>query len=505
MKNTFHLYLMLALVLLVTNACEEDFLEKAPIIGVTEENFYQTEADAVAAINAAYAALQFELTPAGHFRWFWGDIMSDDSEKGGSGDNDVFELLLLETFRGPTNTDLLEGEWAADYEGIYRANVVLERIPPIEMDEDLKARILAEAKFIRAWFHYNLVTVFGDVPMVDRVLAPSEYSNPRDPASEIWALIEQDLTEAIPALWLRSEYTVAELGRVTKGAARGLLLKAYMYQNKYAEAQKMAEDIVNSNEYMLASDYSSIFTEGGENGPGSIFEIQYMNASGGNWGRNNANEGTFTNVFQRARGQFEGFGFNIPTQDFVDEFFSEGFEDPRLSATVFREGENMGDRGVFTKEATGFPHDYYPKKYFNNKAEEAPFGDAAPNGGSNDRVIRYADVLLMHAEAAYQNGDEAAARTSLNLVRARARNLSSSPNILPDVNASGAALLDAIYHERRVELGLEGHRFFDLVRTGRAQEVLGPLGYDDSIHRIFPIPDSQIQATGGSITQNPGY
>ncbi len=223
-----------------------------------------------------------------------------------------------------------------------------------------------------------------------------------------------------------------------------------------------------------------------------------MNASGGNWGKNNANEGSFTNVFQRARGQFAGYGFNIPTQNFVNKFFKEGFEDPRLKSTVFREGEPMGDRGIFTRDATGGqPHLYYPKKYFNNKSEDAPFGDPNPNGGSNDRVIRYSDVLLMHAEAAFQTGDENAARTSLNLVRRRVK--------IPDITATGNDLLKAIYRERRLELGLEAHRFFDLVRTGPANEVLGIYGFKAGVHELFPIPESQIQATNGALTQNPGY
>mgnify|MGYP000599985436 CR=1 FL=1 len=158
----------------------------------------------------------------------------------------------------------------------------------------------------------------------------------------------------------------------------------------------------------------------------------------------------------------------------MQEFFKEGFEDPRLKSTVFRVGDAMGNRGIFTKEATGgFAYDYYPKKYFSFKNEDAPFGDPNPNGGTNDRVIRFSDVLLMHAEAAAQNGNEPAARTSLNKVRARG----TATNILPDITASGAALLTAVYRERRIELGLEGHRFFDLVRTGRAATALGALGY----------------------------
>ncbi|MBK7425534.1 MAG: RagB/SusD family nutrient uptake outer membrane protein [Saprospiraceae bacterium] len=479
-------------------ACQKDFLERKPLVGTTEENFYKTSDDAVAAVNAAYAALQFEISPGAHFRWFWGDIMSDDSEKGGSGDNDAFELLLLETFRGQANTDLLEAEWSANYEGIYRANVVLEKVPSIPMDQNLKDRILSEAKFIRAWFYFLQVTVFGDVPLVDKVLAPSEYNQPRAPKSEIWAFIERDLTEAIVHLPLKNQYVASDIGRITKGAAQALLAKSYLFQNKFSQAEQAAADVMSSGQYTLVPDYASIFTPAGENNSESVFEIQYMNASGGNWGKNAANEGTFTNVFQRARGKFAGFGFNIPTQDFVDEFFVEGFEDPRLKSTVFREGEAMGDRDIFTKEAAGgLDYDFYPKKYFSNLSEDAPFGDPAPNGGSNDRVIRYSDVLLMHAEAAYHNGNVIAAQNSLNAVRSRVG--------IPQLSLSGQALLDAIYRERRIELGLEGHRFFDLVRTGRAAQVLGPLGYNENVHNVFPIPNSQIQLSNGILSQNPGY
>lgn len=488
---------LLGLILLIS-ACSKEFLEKSPIIGQVEENFYQTEEDAISAINAAYAALQFELTPAGHFRWFWGDIMSDDSHKGGEGDNDQFPLKQLEEFQGPVNTEYLQAEWEANYEGIYRSNKVLERVPAIEMNEALKARILGEAKFIRAWFHYNLVTIFGNVPMVDRVLSPSEYFIPQNSPSEIWSFIEQDLKDAAASLPVKSSYGISDLGRITKGAAEALLAKAYMYQSKYSEAIQPLSSIISSGEYTLVANYGDQFTSAGENGPESIFEIQYMNASGGNWGRNNANEGTFSNVFQRARGQFEGFGFNIPTESLVNAFLDNGQEDPRLEMTVFREGDEMGDRGIFTLDATGgFPHKYYTKKTFNYKSEEAPFGDPNPNGGSNDRVIRFADVLLLHAEASYHSGDEASALESMNLVRRRVG--------LNELNFTGSDLLDAIYKERRLELGMEGHRFFDLVRTGRAQEVLGPLGYQEGVHNIMPIPEFEITKSNGVYKQNPGY
>ena len=491
-------YKSLTLILLFTMSCSGDFLNKEPIIGNVEENFYQTPEDAIAAVNAAYAALQFELTPAGHFRWFWGDIMSDDSNKGGEGDNDQFDLKRLEEFQGPTDTEYLQAEWEADYEGIYRANKVLEKVPAIAMDDKLKARILGEARFIRAWFYYNLTALFGNVPLIDHVLAASEYSTPQAKPDELWNFIEADLMAAAQSLPKRSEYGPSDMGRVTQGAAYALLAKTYAFRNKWPQAKEALENIVKTGEYTLESDFGVIFTEAGENGKESVFEIQYMNASGGNWGRNNANEGTFSNVFQRARGQFEGYGFNIPTQSLVDEFFKEGQEDPRLKYTVFRVGDAMGDRGIFTLDATGGQtHQYYNKKAFNNKAEEAPFGDPNPNGGTNDRIIRYSDVLLLLAEASYFTGNESDARKYLNQVRTRV-GLSSN-------SATGSGLLDAIYHERRMELAMEGHRYFDLIRTGRANALLGPLGFKTGVNEYLPIPNFEIIKSNGVYKQNPGY
>jgi starch-binding outer membrane protein, SusD/RagB family len=485
--------------------CKREFLDAEPLVGSTAANYYQSAGDAEAAIIACYNPLQQEVTNlqgsgqlATHFRWYFGDIVSDDSDKGGSGDGDEPELLLFERFAGQDNARMLLGEWQSAYRGIAYCNLALANIPGIDMDSFDKERYLAEAKFIRAYWYFNLVTTFGGVPLVLENLAPSAYQQPRATAQEIWGQIETDLTEASSRLPVRSAISLNELGRATRGAANALLLKAYAYQSKWSEALPIAEDIIGSGEYALAPDYASIFSLEGENGPGSIFEIQFMNASGGNWG--NSLEGTFTNVFQRARGQFGGFGFNLPTEDFVNAF-EPG--DPRLQATVFQEGDVMGDRGLFTTDAAGFPHPYYPRKYFTNAADGAPFGDPNPNGPSNDRVIRYADVLLLHAEAAYFNGFEDLARNSLNQVRERARG--GNPDILPDVTASGTDLLDAIYHERRVELGLEGHRFFDLVRQGRAAEALSPLGFVAGTHELFPIPAAEITLSGGLIEQNPGY
>ena len=499
--------LLLFLPIMLLMSCEKQ-LDKLPKIGELETNFYLTEQDAINALAAAYDPLQYNYTTrVYHFRWFFGDFPSDDATKGGSGVTDQPQLEDIATFVTTPNNIYMNADWVGKYIGVYRANLVLENIPNIPddaIDENLRQRILAEARFLRAYFYFDLVTMFGGVPIVDKILDPSEYNQPRATEEEVWTFIEDDLKAAIENLPYRSEYVGEELGRATKGAAEALLAKSYVYQSKWAEAQTMAENVVNSGEYSLNENYENIFTKAGENGPGSIFEIQRSPLGGGYWGDvNGANEGNLTNVYQLPRGQFGGWGFNIPTQDFVDEFEQD---DPRLSATVFREGDEMGDRGIFTKAATGFDHDYYAKKYFVNRSEheEINIGDPSMNGESNDRIIRYADLLLMHAEAAYHNGQEGVAQNSLNLVRERARR-GGSPFLLPDVTAGGTELLEAIWHERRVELGLEGIRFFDLVRQGNAPQVLGVLGFQQGKHEHFPIPQQQIDLSNGTLTQNPGY
>lgn len=489
-------------------ACKQEFLDITPLVGSTEANYYLTPEDAEAATIACYNNLQQEVTNiqgsaqlAAHFRWYFGDICSDDSFKGGSGDGDEPDLFLFENFQGNSSSRILLGEWQVAYRGIAYCNLALNNVPNIEMDPTEQARYLGEAAFIRAYWYFNLVTVFGDVPLILNNLSPSEYQQGRTPQAEVWDQIIADLTSARESLPKRSAISVSEIGRATWGAATALLAKAHAYRGNWQACHDLCMEIISSQEYFLDPDYANVFTEAGENGPGSIWEIQYMNASGGNWG--NQLEGTFTNVWQRARGQFGGYGFNIPEQNFVDEFENG---DPRLAATVFQEGDQMGDRGTFTLDATGMPHLYYPKKYFINASDEAPFGDPNPNGYSNDRVIRYADVLLFGAESAYHLGNEALARQLTNIVRARAR--ANNSTVLPNLeegNTAGPALLDAILHERRVELGLEGHRFFDLVRQGRAAEELAEFGFTAGVNEVFPIPEVEITLSGGLITQNNGY
>ena len=529
------LILLLVPVLLVS--CKQEFLERTPVVGATEANFYKTPEDALAATIACYNTLQQEVTniqgSSGlkpHFRWYFGDICSDDSDKGGSGDGDDPQLYDFERFQGNSAGQMLLVEWQVAYRGIAYCNLALQKIPDIDMDAEVKDAYLGEARFIRAYWYFNLVTTFGGVPLVTTPLASTEYQQPRATADQIWDLIKEDLEFAIEFLPPRSAYSLNELGRATRGSAQGLMTKVNAYLGEWESCYAVSGDLINEGEYSLDA-YGNIFTELGENGPGSIWEIQYMNASGGNWGQQL--EGTFTNVFQRARGQFNGYGFNLPTQDLVDEF---EVGDPRLSPSLFQVGDVMGDRGVFTLDATGFPHLYYPKKNFNNAAEEAPFGDPNPNGHTNDRVIRLSALMLFHAEACVNTGRTDEANNMVNAVRDRARGetwcpetpvgvapCSSLPLYGEWVTPAGGGqpsqtpdvTVEDIWHERRVELALEGHRFFDLVRQGRAADVMQAhldehfpdAGYSfvAGVNELFPIPSNEITLSGGLITQNPGY
>ena len=537
MQATMKRILLLLLIPVLATSCKQEFLERTPVVGATEANFYKTPEDALSATIACYNTLQQEVTniqgSSGlkpHFRWYFGDVCSDDTDKGGSGDGDDPQLYDYERFQGNSAGQMLLVEWQVAYRGIAYCNLALQKIPEIDMDADVRDAYLGEARFIRAYWYFTMVTTFGGVPLVTTPLASSEYQQPRASADEIWALIKDDLAFAIEFLPQRSEYSLNELGRATRGAAQGLMAKTNAYLGEWEACYQVSADLVSEGEYSF-DEYGNIFTELGENGPGSIWEIQYMNASGGNWGQQL--EGTFTNVFQRARGQFNGYGFNLPTQDLVDAF---EVGDPRLQLTLFQVGDVMGDRGTFTLDATGMPHLYYPRKNFNNAAEEAPFGDPNPNGHTNDRVIRLADVMLFHAEACINTGRIEEANVAVNAVRDRARGetwcagtpegaapcaslplyggphfppAGGQPVINPDVT------LEDIWHERRVELALEGHRFFDLARQGRAASVMQAhlsdhfpnAGYTftEGVNELFPIPSNEITLSGGLITQNPGY
>jgi starch-binding outer membrane protein, SusD/RagB family len=466
------------------------FLEKEPLGVESSATFLKTESQAVLATNAVYDAAAWRLSQE-VFEWFLGDVVSDDAEKGGESAADWAELQQLKDFRANPANSISFARWSEFYQGIYRANVVIGGVPAIDMEPTLRARLVGEAKFLRAFFYFQLVKTFGGVPLITRPLNPNEYCQARAPIQAVWTQIETDLKEAAEALPEKSAYPASDMGRATKGAANSLLAKAYIFQAKWADALAASATVIQSAQYDLEPNYSDIFTRAKENGIESIFEIQHIQVATSEYG--DLNEGQETSIYQGSRNAtyFTGWGFNLPTQDFVDEFESN---DPRLKATVISNGDILyegtpaqqkADNGQST---TG----YHSRKYM---YEYQPIVPDVSNSPANWRSIRFADVLLFHAEAANELGNATAALVSLNRVRQRV----SMPVV---TTTNKEALRNAIFHERRVELGFEGHRFFDLVRQGRAAAELAENGFVAGKHEYFPIPQLELDVCN-KIVQNP--
>lgn len=501
-----HILVIVFAALLIT-ACSEDFLNKEPLVDNVIENFYKTGSDAIYATNAAYTPLQWEFNNTYFSEWMLGDIVSDDALKGGNGISDMGDIFLLENFNGTPSNEILLEFYRAQYQGINRSNLAINNIPAIpvdeDMDESLKKRLIAEAKFLRAFYYFRLVKVFGGVPKVTRSLSPSEYAMPRAHKDTIYNLIYKDLLSAIPHLWKKYDYEPEDMGRVTKGAAQALLMKAYLYNKRWDDARAWGDSIIASSVYGLNNSYADNFTLAGENGIESVFEIQYMEEPTSDYGEGNGfTRGTFTVILQRTRVSNLGWGFNHPTTDLINEYEPS---DPRKDATI-----TGPDADVYLGNG------YHSKKYALTGYQLA-HPTRAP---LNYKVIRYADVLLMYAEAACEIGDLGAAKLKLEEVRNRARQ--GNNTILPEFPYGSytddqAGLRQAIRHERRVELAMEGQRFFDLVRWGIAPQVMNAYAANESEavkahiqpfiegkHELFPIPEVE-RNLNPNLDQNPNY
>ncbi|MEO6455474.1 MAG: RagB/SusD family nutrient uptake outer membrane protein, partial [Ginsengibacter sp.] len=381
--------------------------------------------------------------------------------------------------------------WNGRYQTINLCNQVLDNIPAISMDATLKGRYMAEAKFIRAYEYFRLVRAFGDVPL--RLSVPkdaSEYNLPRTPKAQVWAAVEQDLTDA--ASVLPASYSGADIGRATKGAALAFHAKAAMYQAKWADVKTYTDQVIGLG-YSLLSNYEQVFRIANENSSESIFEIQAKHIPG-NCDASNSQYSQVQGVRSVARG---GWGFHVPTTDLANAYEAG---DPRKDATIIFRGET-------TPEGDAIPSTV-PNPMYNQKSY-VPFTDPNNqdcNEGSdqNIRVMRFAEVLLMNAEANNELGNLPAALASLEKVRARAR-AGNNLILLPVTTTDKAALRTAIWNERRAELAMEFDRYFDVIRQGRAQTIFGPLGWKPNKNEVWPIPQSEIDLSAETLTQNPGY
>ncbi len=474
---------------LLLSSCSEDFLEKKPLGQLTSDNFFLTEDHAIQSLNATYETLRRFRTHVFAYIALT-DIISDDADKG-STPSDGAPILPADELTLDPGSLIIDDSWQGYYRGVKRANWVVAEVPNIDMDPDLRARIVGEAKFLRAYFYFKMVRWWGGVPLVLEPLDRDAIAIPRASVDEVYSAIIQDLQDAASALPTKSQYSSADLGRATKGAAEGLLAKVYLTRQEFALAAEMAQNVINSGEYALAPNYAKIFSIEGENGPGSIFEIQATSNLDGGWIQ-----------FSQVQGirPTKGWGFNRPSDDLV-QTYEPG--DPRLQATVLYVGEVVPDGSYVVEDNPEMFNERYNQKAWLPDSERGN----GREGGGNVRILRYADVILIAAEALNEMGQSAQAVELLNMVRDRARG-GLPPQILRPVTENDqGALREIIWHERRVELAMEQHRWFDLLRTGRAAEVMQAVGknFVSGKHELLPIPQSQIDLSGGAVSQNPGY
>jgi hypothetical protein len=487
--KTIYFKFFFPVVILLLISCGDDFLDKKPLGKLTTANFFETEDHAILATNALYEHMRsWEV----HVFSYIGmtDIVSDDADKG-SFANDAAFLGEIDDFTFNASNLAPLTVWQGYYQGIFRANNAIENIPPIDMNNALRDRLVAECKFFRAYFYLNLVRWFGDIPLITHPLDPSEFSQQRAPVADIYAQIEQDLTDASAVLPEKSQYSSADLGRVTKGSARGLLARAHLAQGDFANTEKYALEVINSGQYALYPSYLQLFQLAGEHSSESVFEI------GSTTGRINSSQ---YNQVQGARGTPNlGWGFNRPSNNLVSSY-EQG--DPRRDATILYPGETLPDGSAVVEDNPDLVNERYNQKAW---VPLSPSGDNF-EGQGNLRLIRYADVLLMAAEALNENNNPTDALVYLNMVRARARG--TSMVLLPNVTTTDKnALRTRIWNERRSELAMEQIRWFDLLRQGRAEQVMTGVGknFVSPKHLLFPIPQVEIDLSGGTLQQNVGY
>ena len=491
MKNKAIIAIITLGFLFNTTACSDDFIERDPVYSIDSENYFNSESDYYNALVATYDLLQSTYQNA-----LLGEIASDNTLCGGEGPNDVIGFQQIDDMiHTPVNSELKK-IWDWMFAGVNRANYILEFKD--KTDFEGKNQIIAEARFLRAYYHFELVKWFGPIPMKGdaRFKIDDEKTIPRSPVTEVYASIEADLQFAIDNL----NPIAPQIGRATKGSAQALLGKVYLYQDKFSFAATTLDNLINSSNYSLVSNYSTLFEFAQENGQESVFEVQYTDVEGAGFGCLQCSEGNVAVGFNGPRNYTgplftSGFSFNIPTQQSYNAYDTG---DNRRDIAIL----NIETWATQTGATYGVGHEhtgYFNRKYIPRTRSSNAAGDLNLTNPNNYRAIRYADVLLMAAEAYNRGGiDDNQAKQYLNQVRRRAFGNNNN-----DINASGAALTDFIYEERRLELMGEGHRFFDLVRTGKAAQSIP--GFISNKHELFPIPIEEIQFSAGNWQQNPGY
>ena len=488
MKNKFFNNLLLTVLSLGFIGCE-DYVDYEASEGYTivADDYFKTSADYEAALVGTYDVLQWNI-----YSVMIGDIASDNSFCGGESATDVIGMQKIDDMIHVPNNDQLTSTWKWLYEGINRANYMIENKD--KLDFSRKAELYGEVHFLRAYYYFELVKIFGDVPLFtdSRLTASDSNTLTRAPKASVYAQIETDLKAAIAALPAEKSTD----GRATAFTSHALLGKVYLYQDKFTEAADILEPLIGL--YTLPSSLQSVFYNSGQNGPESVFEVQHAkNSNWYDWGFPQGSEGSFAIIHHGPRGYngsvyASGWSFNVPTQDLYDSY---DVTDTRRGVAILdieAWAESTGAEYSKGYEHTGyFNHKYIPRAGLSGAQQEL-------NYGINFRAIRYADVLLMAAEANNRksSANDTKAQNYLNQVRARAFAGGSNAS-----SSIGPVLTKEIWDERRLELAMEGHRFFDLVRTGEAAATIA--GFVTGKHEVFPIPQTEIDISG--LTQNSGY
>lgn len=464
-------------------SCSDDFLEIPLEDRTPAEEFFVSAEDATQAVNAIYNhQLEWQTSAFAHLAIT--QISSDDSDKG-SNPGDAAFLNDFSNFTFNSSAFVLNDYWTGQFRGVNLANQVLTNVPNIEMDESLKERLLAEAKFFRAHHYFNLVRTFGGVPIYEGLPEDGIYNIPRNTVEEVYALIVRDLQEASQVL--PPSYGPDQLGRITEGAAKGMLAKVYMYRQEWSQVLQLTQEVMGMG-YSLYDDYYELFRWENEYNSEIIFSIQ-STADG------NCESRSQYGQVQGVRQQY-GWGFNSPSEDLAAAYEEN---DLRRDATILFVGETTPEGDLITAGDNPANAPRYNQKIYIS-SDNYIRNNCIPNADSDIVFLRYAEILLINAEANLELGNYDAALESLNEVRNRAG--------LDDLEfESEQQLRSAIWHERRVELAQEGDRFFDLVRQGRAAEVLQALGkqFTPGVNEIFAIPANQITLSNNVLVQNPGY
>lgn len=485
----FYTILLLTQILILPS-CKKSFIDLSDPTRIASSDYYGDSISIAAAVNAAYSGLQnlYGKSSGSRGLWPFTEVASDNT----TAVSDGVGVGEIELFTFTSANPLVQGSWIAVYQCVSRCNVVLARGPAVAMSAATKNRYFAEVKFIRALAYFNAVQIWGDVPLVTKEIQSVQdaYIYGRTNKDSVYAQIIQDLTDAESVLPVKYP-TTADLGRVTQGAVKGLLAKVYLTQKNYAAAVSKLNEFItlyDNTTYSLQANYANIFSTTNEMNSEIIFAVRYTKGGLGIGS-------PFTNYFAPNSAVTGGIGnagqYNTVRKDLVDTFLANGPSDVRYAASI----------GLYTPSAV-----YYTKKYTDVPAAD---GDA----DCDWIVLRYADVLLMYAEALNeQSGSNVAlAIPFVNRIRTRAGLAGLDPTTLTQ-----QSLRLAIERERRLELNLEGHRWFDLVRTGRAITVMNNhfTNYQikngtvvvqiDAHNLLFPVPLSEIN-TNPILTQNPGY